>query len=54
MASKDHDIESQTGELVVDTGDEELRVGLLDLPALFIGIRLGVSTFKMFLCTYDC
>ena len=45
MDSEDHDIEIQRGELIVEAGDGEFCVGLLDIPAVFIGIRLGMSTY---------
>jgi hypothetical protein len=47
MDTEDRDIESQRHQLVVDTGGEEFLLGVRDLPAFFIGIRLGTLAFEL-------
>lgn len=55
MDSEYHNIEIQRGELIVEAGDGEFRVGLLDIPAVFIGIRLDMPTHYIVIaaCVHD-
>ena len=47
MDSEDHDIEIQRGELIVEAGDGEFRVGLLGWMDEVVFNRVGLPCWRL-------